>query len=300
MDAPRLHAGLILIHGAGREPSGYHKGFLAAIGRHLGVEPAALPAWWSDLCNLGPAVKAAGTAGEATEGDVLPQPLSKEAEAFRKEYLRALGVGVRTASAEAGDKERGGRAAVRSVGGTLVSLADLANDVVQYLFNPRLRAAVQARLVERLDEARVRFDRAILVSHSLGSVIAYDVLRQRAAAYNVQSWYTTGSPLALLARLGRVNSGLGQIGSGAIANWHNLYDDSDIAASALAASFAFPINDVRVDNGSGVLNSHNYWGNVSVAGMVAEDLRRRYLRVPARAEESPAPARPRKPRVARK
>ena len=180
-----------------------------------------------------------------------------------------------------------------------MSLADTANDVVQYLFNPRLRAAVQARLMERLDEARRRFDRTILVSHSLGSVISYDVLRQQAGGCNVQTWYTTGSPLARLARLGRVNTNLGQIG-GAITNWHNLYDASDIVASALSGAFVFPINDVRVDNGSGILNSHNYWGNVSVAAMIAEDVRRRYLRVPARAEEAPAAARPRRPRTGQK
>ena len=306
MEAPRLHAGLVLIHGAGKEPSGYYRGFMASIGRHLGAEAAVLPAWWADLCNLGAAARAGGDTGAPDELGTAGQPavaadppMSKEAESFRRDYLRDLGIGVR-GSRQAGSGETlGGRTAVRSVGGTLVSLADTANDVVQYMFNPRLRAGVQSRLLERLDEARRRFDRAILVSHSLGTVIAYDVLRQHAAAYNVQSWYTTGSPLARLARLGRVNTNVGQIGGGAISNWHNLFDAGDIVASALAGSFAFPINDVRVDNGGGVLNSHNYWGNISVAAMIADDLRRRYLRVPARAEEGQPSARPRRPRTSR-
>ena len=105
MEAPRLHAGLVLIHGAGKEPSGYYRGFLTAVGRHLGVEPVVLPAWWADLCNLGVEVKGAGEAGAPAAAGL---PLSKEAEAFRRDYLRELGVGVRGAPAEGAAGQKAG------------------------------------------------------------------------------------------------------------------------------------------------------------------------------------------------
>jgi hypothetical protein len=263
-EALRRHLGLVFIHGAGKEPSGYYRGFLEGLLRQLGAEPAILPAWWGDLCNLGSEVK--GGPGAVS--------LSKEAEDFRRAYLRELGVGVR------GDREGAGGGLVRSVGGTLVSLADTANDVVQYFFNPRLRAAVQARLVEQLARARDGFDQCILVSHSLGTVIAYDVLRQRGTEFNLHTWFTTGSPLARLARLGRVTTDLGEITSGALFAWQNVYDATDVVASPLAPMFGFPLKDIQVDNGQGIMNSHNYWGNAAVAGLVAEEVKKRYLRIP--------------------
>jgi predicted alpha/beta hydrolase family esterase len=158
-------------------------------------------------------------------------------------------------------------------------LADTANDVVQYFFNPSLRVAIQARLGERLAEAAVAFDHTILVSHSLGSVIAYDVLRQRARAYGIHTWFTTGSPLAKLAQLGAVTKDVGQISLGGVPAWHNLYDPSDVVASALGACFPFTVKDVIVENGGGVFNSHNYWGNSAAAELVAEAVRRRYSRL---------------------
>jgi hypothetical protein len=143
-----------------------------------------------------------------------------------------------------------------------------------------MRSAIQIRLRERLVEAAGAFDHTLLVSHSLGTVIAFDVLRQTASSYNIHTWFTTGSPLGKLAQLGQVTRDAGQITGEGIAAWHNLFDPSDVVASALSGCFAFPLKDVVVENGAGVVNAHNYWGNGSVAGMVAEAVKRRYLRLP--------------------
>jgi hypothetical protein len=264
MEAPRRHLGLVLVHGAGKEPSGYYRGFLANLTTALGAEPPCLATWWADLCDLGPAVKA----GAAT-----PR-LTREAEEFRQDYMAALGLGAN------GQQQENTQSPVRSVGGTLISLADTVNDVVQYFYNPSMRSAIQMRLRERLAEAAGAFDHTLLVSHSLGTVIAFDVLRQMASAYNIHTWFTTGSPLGKLAQLGQVTSDVGQITGESIAAWHNLFDPSDVVASALSGAFAFPLKDVVVENGAGMLNSHNYWGNGVVAGLVAEAVKRRYLRLP--------------------
>jgi hypothetical protein len=77
-----------------------------------------------------------------------------------------------------------------------------------------------------------------------------------------------------------VTRDVGQISGGGISAWHNLYDPGDVVASALSNCFAFSVKDVIVDNGAGILNSHNYWGNVAIAGLVSESVKRRYLRLP--------------------
>jgi hypothetical protein len=263
MEAPRRHLGLVFIHGAGKEPSGFYRGFLAALAAALGAEPPYLSAWWADLCDLGPAVKS-GPAGTMR--------LTREAEEFRQAYRLALGMEAN------GLQNAGAPTAVRSVGGTLISLGDTVNDIVQYFYNPSMRSAVQGRLHERLCQAMGAFDHTLLVSHSLGTVIAYDVLRQRANEYNIHTWFTTGSPLAKLVQLGQVTRDVGRI-SGGVSAWHNLFDPGDVVASALSGCFAFPLKDVAVENGAGILNSHNYWGNSAAADLVAEAVKRRYLRL---------------------
>jgi hypothetical protein len=265
METARRHLGLVFVHGAGKEPSGYYKGFLSALAADLGAEPPYLSTWWADLCDLGPAVK----------GETAAAPrLTQEAEAFRRAYMESLGLGV------GGQQEKGAQSPVRTVGGTLISLTDTVNDIVQYFYNPSLRSAIQARLQDRLAEAAAAFDHTLLVSHSLGTVISYDVLRKKANSFNVHTWFTTGCPLARLTLLGQVTREVGQIGAGGIVAWQNLYDPGDLVASALGACFAFPVKDLEVENGAGILNSHNYWGNGAVASVVADAVKRRYLRLP--------------------
>jgi hypothetical protein len=266
MEVPRRHLGLVFIHGAGKEPSGYYRGFLAALAAALGAEPPYLVAWWGDLCDLGPAVKA---------GPAAAPLLTREAEEFRQAYMLALGMGMVVDASEG----KNAQSPVRSVGGTFISLADTVNDVVQYFYNPSMRSAIQMRLHERLAQAGGVFDHTLLVSHSLGTVIAYDLLRQKASDYNIHTWFTTGCPLAKLAQLGQVTKDVGQIAGGGISAWHNLYDPGDVVASALSACFPFPLKDVIVENGAGILNSHNYWGNGAAASLVAEAVKRRYLRL---------------------
>jgi hypothetical protein len=95
--------------------------------------------------------------------------LTREADDFRQAYLLALSAGG------GGQLGESAESPVRSVGGTLISLADTVNDVVQYFYNPSMRSAIQSRLHDRLAEAAAAFDHTVLVSHSLGTVIAFDV-----------------------------------------------------------------------------------------------------------------------------
>lgn len=252
-------AGLVLIHGAGKEPSDYYQGFITALEKAMGNPISYLPSWWSDLSNIGPAVRGGG-----------PDPVqSPEALAFRQAFLQELGL----ASAKKGSPKAGMRAA-RSLGSTIILLADVANDVVRYLFDAEVRQMIQKRLIAKLEEARKRFSRTVLVSHSLGTVISYDVLRQEASAYNVRIWFTTGSPLAKLVKLHRCSPQVGEIALPPGIKWENFYDPSDVVASALRQAFKpYPIHDLRVENGSGIMQSHDYWRNPQVVRLVAKALK---------------------------
>lgn len=255
---PNGPAGLVLIHGAGKEPSNYYQGFITALEKAMGNPISYLPAWWSDLSSIGPAVRGG------------PDPAqSPEALAFRQDFLQELGL----ASAKKGSPNAGMRAA-RSLGSTIVLLADVANDVVRYLFDTEVRRMIQERLIARLEEARKRFSHTVLVSHSLGTVISYDVLRQTASAFNVRTWFTTGSPLAKLVKLHRCSPQVGEIALPPSIKWENLYDPSDVVASALRQAFKpYPIHDVRVENGSGIMQSHDYWRNPQLTHLVAKALK---------------------------
>lgn len=68
-------------------------------------------------------------------------------------------------------------------------------DVHSYLFNSTLRSLIQQRLRTELVTTP---GPCILVAHSLGSIVAYDVLHQLGNRITVPLWITLGSPLGNL------------------------------------------------------------------------------------------------------
>lgn len=82
---------------------------------------------------------------------------------------------------------------VPGVSGTVVLL--LARDVHTYLHDADARATVDAGVAEALP----RDEPAVVVAHSLGAVIAYEVLRSSAPGRDVPLLVTLGAPLAIRA-----------------------------------------------------------------------------------------------------
>jgi len=83
-------------------------------------------------------------------------------------------------------------------------------DTHAYFFEPGIRKAIRDRLRALMPPSKVPY---IVVSHSQGTIIAYDVLHELSASEGVQclAWYTLGSPLGI----GEVQTHL------------RLHDDSD-------------------------------------------------------------------------
>jgi len=70
-----------------------------------------------------------------------------------------------------------------------------ARDVYLYFYTD-LGAAIRQRLIDELEAAARNKKRIAIVSHSMGTVIAYDVLKQ--AKVDIELLVTMGSPLGLI------------------------------------------------------------------------------------------------------
>jgi hypothetical protein len=105
------------------------------------------------------------------------------------------------------------------------SLALATNDVFQYLRNDGLRAGIDEGVAAAVDPGTP----TVLVSHSLGTVVAYSLLRDRmySAGWQIPQFVTLGSPLAIRA----VRAGFEPVRSPAsVGHWFNAMDERDIVA----------------------------------------------------------------------
>lgn len=155
------------------------------------------------------------------------------------------------------------------------SLALATRDVYAYLRNPGIQTKIETGVRAAFDGAR----ECVVVGHSLGSVVAYDILVRRAAAegWSVPSLITVGSPLAVgpvVATLAPVQRPAG------VGEWLNAYDPADVVALHPLDREHFPVTP-GVENYPGVHNTtsnrHGIGGYLSdpvVARRIHDALRR--------------------------
>jgi hypothetical protein len=119
-------------------------------------------------------------------------------------------------------------------------------DVYLYTTQPGVRTEIDRIVSAALDESP-----CVVVGHSLGSVVAYNVLRSDSRALKVRGYITVGSPLAIRA----IRDKLRPIGfpSPAVAVWYNAYDPKDVVALYPLDATNFPV-DPAVENYGRVLN----------------------------------------------
>lgn len=155
--------------------------------------------------------------------------------------------------------------------------ADLAADIAKYVARNSVRTAVQSVLHAILGQLHDEDKDVILVSHSQGTVIAYDVLRQAGRCYeNVRTWITMGSPLRKYFAF-PLQWGRDRLGVPEKLRWLNLYDERDIVGRDLSGALEWsepqPIDEV-VDNVAHATWAHNHWANPQVVTAVADEVRR--------------------------
>lgn len=109
------------------------------------------------------------------------------------------------------------------------SLDTFTRDVWVYLLHNQVRRPIHAIV----DSAIPTAEPCVVVSHSLGTVVAYNVLTERASREHVRAWITLGSPLGIEAIYSRLPSSLTPMPRRApsgIAAWFNVRDPEDIVA----------------------------------------------------------------------
>lgn len=205
------------------------------------------------------------SADDAVDIVVRGVPLSSGEEAFFKDYLAELketaGISdtqvddaLRSLPLERGPLNWGWVQAILSVLDKSVPFASGAgvalftNDVFQYLHRKEMRAVMD----KGVRSAFVAGSEAVVVSHSLGTVVAYNVLNNEPARTDlkVPLFVTLGSPLAISA----VKSKLQPVSHPAtVEHWFNAMDERDVVSLFPLTSDHFAVfpqieNMTTVDN----------------------------------------------------
>lgn len=256
--APAPRKVMLVIHGGGDIPENYFEPLVTGVKAKLGRDFDFISGYYSDIIT------------EGVTSLVAPVE-SPEVRKFKADYEKLLRESHTRAQAD--NQARG--IVTTSFLGIDPALADTIDEVVQYVFNRTAASRIQARVKKSFDQAK-KFDEIVIVSHSLGTVVAFDVLKQFANQYNVTQWFTMGCPLVKLLKARIRPSDVGQISEMHIARWYNLYDTNDFVSDVIGAFFNVPglyIHDIFVDNAPAMPGAHDYFPQPGIQAMIADALR---------------------------
>jgi len=149
--------------------------------------------------------------------------------------------------------------------GSGAAIALATQDVYRYLTNDSISGVIDAGVASAMPDN----GEAVVVGHSLGSVVAYQVLRREAASrgWKVPLFMTVGSPLGveeIRTRIRRL-SGPVRCPEG-VARWENAMDERDVVALYPLTPTQFPLNPAqpaivnRTDVSNRTANRHGISG----------------------------------------
>jgi len=133
-------------------------------------------------------------------------------------------------------------------GASGASIAIATNDVYQYLYNIGIRDEIETGI----RKAMLPDVPTVVVSHSLGTVVSYSLLRRegKEIRWNVPLFVTVGSPLAITA----IRKSLAPNKHPAcVGKWFNAMDERDVVALYPLDKENFPLNPA-VENKTDVRN----------------------------------------------
>ncbi len=262
---------LVFVHGAGKQPRNYAEGPLAEIALLLSAEPLCVPVYYADICNIGSPV----SVGSFGVGEPLPEPVptpnheSPAMAQFKEDFTKEV-----LANTQSQPCEQDNVAAKEFGVPFLVELvATEVNEIARYLFEPATYHKIQVRMCDGLAQAAQQGDELVVVSHSLGTVVAFDALRAMCDDYNISTFFTLGSPLALLRRLGHRPAELNAITAAHVQEWQNWYCTADPISSVLGPSFpqrGYRLRDVYVNVAPTMPAAHDYLCNPEVLAAIAQ------------------------------
>jgi len=144
-------------------------------------------------------------------------------------------------------------------------------DVYRYLYDAAFANRVRQKLIAALKRAQ-NFPNTVLISHSLGTVVAFDVLNAwTESTPKISHWFTLGCPLPKVLRLrpGTPN----QLKNPNVTHWYNVYDSTDLVAGPVGPHFTkagYPVHDIYVDIADDPVGSHDYFHNRATLNMIAD------------------------------
>jgi hypothetical protein len=121
-------------------------------------------------------------------------------------------------------------------GASSATIALMTQDVYRYLRNAGVRDVIEEGVRKALPEG----EECVVVSHSLGTVVAYNLLRRegRQRNWSVPLLVTLGSPLGVTA----ITRSLRPIEHPpVVSSWFNAYDDGDVVALYPLDAERFPV-----------------------------------------------------------
>jgi len=133
-------------------------------------------------------------------------------------------------------------------GASGASIALVTRDVYQYLSNPGVRDTIDTGVRKALANGAD----SVVVAHSLGTVVAYNLLRREgtAAGWRVPLLLTVGSPLAVK----RIRTALRPTRHPeCVGKWYNALDSNDVVALYPLDRAHFPL-DPEIENQADVKN----------------------------------------------
>jgi hypothetical protein len=265
----------ILIHGVGDQPESWSQSFRASLANELAGDAdrvELVSAYWAPFSTLDDVVhpKLASTRLRARSMTVADETYNRAVLEFSR--MLAADAGAPAAAHTFGPLDLVDTIVDRIPGGI-----ELVADVGNYVAHNGVRTAVQNVLHACLGQAQAREAElpVILVSHSQGTIISYDVLRQAGANYPaLRTWITMGCPLRKYFAF-PLEWGRQQLGLPAGLRWLNLYDQMDIVGRELrgAVDWTSPEPDDRVvDNARNAADAHDHWHNPEVVKAVAAEI----------------------------
>ncbi|MBI5032331.1 MAG: hypothetical protein HZB51_17510 [Chloroflexi bacterium] len=167
-----------------------------------------------------------------------------------------------------------------------VSLPPLANEIADevyaYLNDFTFATQVQNCLLDALAQA-APYSQVVLVSHSLGTVVALDALNRWSSNQKIDYWFTLGCPLNKVKLL-HEDSTATALTHYCVAHWYNLYDNHDIIAGVLGPNFSPQpndpptkpsVHDIFVEVGNAMPEAHDYMRNPLTLKFIADALQQR-------------------------
>jgi len=169
-----------------------------------------------------------------------------------------------------------GKSLAQFIQDTLGGISPTIQDVCVYLYgDTTLQQAFQLTLQDQLHEAQ-KYDEVILVSHSLGTVIAFDVLNAWTEAKpHITTWFTMGCPLAKVLQIDTGRQA--QLTNPAMVDrWYNVYNTHDLVANPLSPTFSKDaVYDIFVEvkdppGKTDPASAHDYFTNDHALKLVAD------------------------------